>query len=149
MSDRFKFKFLLLQDGKKSLSQEYSIDDLLEVSGEEGVFDMENECDCPLNESMPNCEGGCCPDYEKEEIIGTVQSTGSKDKNGKPIFEGNIVKGNHGETGVVAWSERGTRFGIQGSKPHYISRKPVSKFWTLIGCEIIGDIQQNPELLKS
>ena len=78
-----------------------------------------------------------------------MQCTGLKDKKGKLIFEGDVVKGSNGFIGEVVYSEKGTRFGLQGYKPHYITREPTSKLWTLIRCEIIGNIHENPKLLKS
>ena len=80
-----------------------------------------------------------------EKTIG--QYTGLKDKNGVEIYEDDIAQGKSG-SGVVDYSERGTRFGIHTTKPHYICGTPVSKYYSLIGCEVIGNIHENPQLLK-
>ena len=86
--------------------------------------------------------------FECVEIIPETRSefTGLTDKNGKKIFEGDIVKTSHGGSTYYAkieWDDGSfwvTNHDIQ--MPSYISE--VSKTYL----EVIGNIHDNPELLK-
>ena len=143
MSDRFKFKFLICRDGENSISREYSIEDLIELLDDDEILVNHQDCDCELNESVNVCEGGCVIDYEKEKIVGKIQSTGLKDKNGKLIFEGDIV------------SLREINYEIMWQVDGYFGNGPykdrVGYCMDLEAhheCEIIGNIHENPELLE-
>ena len=74
-----------------------------------------------------------------------MQFTGLKDKNGIPIFEGDIMAGSdHAHFGEVKWNQTEARWKM------YI--KEEKSFGLEYGharlIEIIGNIYENPELLK-
>ena len=91
----------------------------------------------------------CPPDYVFVDNLVLMQSTGIKDKNGKEIFEGDIVD-YKGRKAVIKW---------HGSYASFIYRfvdelqkrnsewKPL--YLAYMKCEIIGNIYENPELLEA
>ncbi len=76
--------------------------------------------------------GGCVEDYE------WMQYTGIKDKNGKEIYEGDIVSIAGSLTGQ-AFSRLGCWFVEMGKELGYYPTQDI---------EVIGNIKENPELLK-
>lgn len=85
--------------------------------------------------------------FENFNSIELLQYTGLKDKNENEIYEGDIVKlrANHG-IGVVKYYDEWGAFVVE-----YIKSKPL----TVLGMsyyeediEVIGNIYENPELIK-
>lgn len=80
------------------------------------------------------------PEIRQSDFV-VEQYTGLKDKNGKEMFEGDIVRrceegGFNDIVGVIEWSEKSARFWVN----HYYY--PNGKNWV-----VIGNIHENPELL--
>lgn len=90
------------------------------------------------------CESGCIDGYAtpvKPETVG--QFTGLTDKNGKRIFEGDILS-EHGRLFVVAWDQKWAQFRLQ-----HIGRCIQYPEWNRgVQMEIVGNILDNPELLE-
>ncbi len=85
----------------------------------------------------------CIDDYSGNtyqvipETVG--QFTGLLDKNGKEIYEFDIVRRLDGSVYKIVYSERDAAFVLCGSKPIYLITNSL---------EIIGNIHDNPELIK-
>ena len=82
-----------------------------------------------------------------------MQFTGLLDKNGKEIYEGDIVQAKYpyGTTGVIAWIDKRGGFmikmidGLNGGAAYDKEGYKLNSF----KCEVIGNIYENPELLDN
>lgn len=96
-----------------------------------------------LNDAVMN---DCITAYPDE--IELMQSTGLKDKNGKEIFEGDIVD-YKGREAVVKWHGSYASFiyrFVDGLKERVSEWDPL--FLACYNFEVIGNIYENPELLE-
>lgn len=82
---------------------------------------------------------------EKSALI-LMQSTGLKDKNGKEIFEGDIVKMAKDVYSEPTYYEVVRHY---GGAYRLESKQHGCELWLRHnGCEVVGNIYENPELLE-
>jgi hypothetical protein len=99
---------------------------------------------------VPRVDKGCIVNIygvETEVLCDTLgQFTGLYDKNGKEVYEGDIVKCNEFVYRVVFNDKRFASFGLRRKADvfmHYFGEAMESQ-----QCEVIGNIHDNQELLK-
>jgi len=83
-------------------------------------------------------------DYYELELL---QFTGLKDKTGKAIFEGDIVKDAYGYLFEINYKEGYARFNFR--RITGITNGEMTWHILLFGGEVIGNIYENPELLTA
>ena len=106
-------------------------------------FNVDSLGEIGLNDSVMNDYITVSPDE-----IELMQSTGLKDKNGKEIFEGDIVD-YKGREAVVKWHGSYASFiyrFVDGLQERVSEWEPL--FLACYHFEIIGNIYENPELLE-
>lgn len=82
--------------------------------------------------------------YECEpETVG--EFTGLHDRNGKEIYEGDVVKVPNGDFGEVKYNDN--MFKIMNCRSNGKVWFSSYDYWSG-GCEILGNIYENPDLLK-
>lgn len=86
----------------------------------------------------------------KAETLG--QHTGLKDKNGKQVFEGDILRltgSTSNLTVEVVYNEEDTSFVLKLTSINEVSARTLGS-WLSLGyeCVIIGNVYDNPELMK-
>jgi len=79
--------------------------------------------------------------------IELMENTGLHDKNGKEVFEGDIVKTYDGDLFEIFWNEN--HAGLSFKRLTGIRNGEMTWHILLFGGEVVGNIYENPNLLNS
>jgi len=83
----------------------------------------------------------CSDEFDELDNAVAMQYTGLKDKNGKMVYEGDVLKSD-GFQGVIEFKGGEFRF-------RYTCYDRYDRIWEMnYHAEVIGNIWENPELLK-
>ncbi|MBA7472476.1 hypothetical protein ES707_07803 [subsurface metagenome] len=146
-----EIKFRVWHTESKRMFYQSELDDLV-------IELRRNHQDCPRVALVLTLDRGpCLAIWKAGSLISTdkfelMQYTGLKDKNGKEIYEGDIVKVNDSEWGLykVVWFPHWAGFFREVIKasdyePMGDKHQPLSANQMI---EVIGNVWENPELLK-
>jgi len=102
------------------------------------------------DKEMDECTRIDLPNKTHHDEVITMQYTGLKDKNGKEIYEGDIVSANFGNSGIVTFNADN----YAGLPAFHICDKngnSVDYYYGAVAdssCEVTGNIYENPGLLN-
>jgi uncharacterized phage protein (TIGR01671 family) len=167
----YKFRYVVeaeRSNGSKSIVMlYYTLDDIEDKDIESVVGDdIQPDCDgnatCSVNGF---CE--CGAEFDDWKIVARCEFTGLKEKNGKEIYEGDVIKqisklGDYeGENiGIVEYNNKRAAFITKTISSTHDDKVTKMKSGTLDGewlsqsgykysFEVIGNIYENPELLNN
>jgi len=81
---------------------------------------------------------------EKTKELHLMDYTGLKDKNGKEIYEGDIVRDRFNDIIVIKYDEKKLTF----TRENWSGDNEIWKYCRTVSYEIIGNKYDNPELLE-
>lgn len=87
-------------------------------------------------------------DYFDTEDMILMQYTGLHDKNGKEIYEGDILRFNEVDTAIVEWNEKYAYFMVRPIQDCYFDSDVLGHAIEYNNVEIIGNIYENEDLLE-
>jgi uncharacterized phage protein (TIGR01671 family) len=83
------------------------------------------------------------------ENIELMQYTGLHDKNGKEIYEGDVLRFSEVDTAIVKWNEKYSYFMVKPIQDYYFDSDVLGHTLEYNdSVEVIGNIYENPDLLK-
>ena len=107
-----------------------------QITLEKGIWNFEPDDREYIGMSIP---------YQPSFIL--MQYTGLKDKNGKEIYEGDILKFSDVDTAIVEWNEKYSSFIVKPIQDYYFDSEILGHAIEYSNVKVIGNIYDNPEIL--
>jgi uncharacterized phage protein (TIGR01671 family) len=85
-----------------------------------------------------------CEQYREKYPV--LQYSGIKDLKGVEIYEGDVVRSKDGLLHEVVFSKKAAKFCIQSYRMNPY-KEMTKRVYSILSCEVIGNIYENPELL--
>lgn len=109
--------------------------------------------DCKIYKKTKDTGYGIAISRETSDKVILMQSTGLKDKNGKEIFEGDVVQYQNTKVpsadskGIIKYFDNWAMFGIdvEHNEPRALFFNGLADH---ISLEVVGNIYENPKLLQ-
>lgn len=99
-------------------------------------------------------DGSASPFFSKWDLVipkTICQSTGLHDKNGKEIYDGNILRFHHNNKEyvcIVGWNNEVGAWCIRFKGEKHVGIRPLGEWLCEYKIEVIGNIYDNKELLE-
>lgn len=132
MNRKIKFR------GKRSINNEWVYGNYILIAWRQETF---------ISESY-SCTSSHAFEVKPESV---GQFTGLHDENGTEIYEKDIVKLFYGDKysiGIVLWNNKIAAWCIKLKGEHSFGSTPIGEMFTSYTSVVIGNIHDNPELIK-
>ena len=136
MNDRFKFRAWDKKHGIMVYREEEASRE--QIHEYETIYDWDEDYGCWEYKCLSGLDS-----LIKDDNFIVEQCTGLKDKNGKLIYENDLIKIDD-DVAVIKWNDYYARFMLESSEDNFDFETTYVE-----ECEIIGNIHENADLLEN
>lgn len=129
---------------KRRDNKEFVYGSLLEIGDQKYIVPNDAGRGYP---DEPNCSPLALYNWFEVDPATVGQYTGLKDKNGKDIYDDDVIKNHQADVNVVHWFGNGWHYKNYHAEAISLDDTISVYDWTTTKHEVIGNIHENPELL--